>query len=92
MTIQSVRKQFTCDTCGTKGSLRWMEQHPCNVVQDVAAFGGRCEDYPCCGHVGADAGCAPQESHTSEYWTERMRLADDEGYNLYGDPADEMED
>ena len=62
--------EFTCNDCGTVGSLRWMEQHDCEAIQDVNAFGGQCEDYPCCGHLPGE--CASRESFTKEYWLERM--------------------
>lgn len=61
---------FTCNECGATGSLEWMRQHPCQEVQNVRQFGGRCEDYPCCGHLLGE--CMPQESFTKEYWLRRM--------------------
>lgn len=67
MSTLALAQSFTCNACGTSGSLRWMESHPCGHNQDVAAFGGRCEDYPCCGHTDGD-GCYALESHTSAYW------------------------
>lgn len=63
-------RTYTCNECGTRGSLRWMETHPCQEVQDVAQFGGRCEDYPCCGHPEGE--CMPSETFTKGYWLERM--------------------
>lgn len=73
---RSMLPDFTCNACGTRGTLTWMSNHPCRTIADIADFGGRCEDFPCCGHVGADAGCAPQQEHTSDYWFERMTNAD----------------
>jgi hypothetical protein len=63
-------RTYTCNDCHTTGSLRWMETHDCQGVQDVNQFGGRCEDYPCCGHM--DGECAPQERFTKEYWQDRI--------------------
>lgn len=65
---------FTCDACGANGSLRWMGTHPCGTIADLATTGGRCEDYPCCGHTDGD-GCAPLESHTADYWRHPSRAA-----------------
>jgi hypothetical protein len=70
-------KQFTCVACGTTGSLEWMRDHPCDEVQDVTRFGGRCEDYPCCGHLPGE--CMPSETFTKAYWEKRM--AEDEDYD-----------
>lgn len=75
------RPTFTCDQCGTTGSVRWMQTHDCARNREIDDTGGRCEDYPCCGHTDGD-GCKTLESHTSEYWSElmhdlRMRGLDD---------------
>jgi hypothetical protein len=41
----------TCDTCGfTTSDLSLATNHSCDVQQQ----GGRCEDYPCCGHEAGD--------------------------------------
>jgi hypothetical protein len=82
------RRSFTCNDCGTSGSSRWMESHPCGDIQNIREFGGRCEDYPCCGHVGADSGCSPQESHTSEYWSDLRQNMGEERYEEYMDMLD----
>lgn len=62
---------FTCDDCGTKGDRQWMLSHNCAHNQYVNDNGGRCEDYPCCGHTDGD-GCAARPEHTKEYWLDRM--------------------
>lgn len=67
-------RECTCNECGTVGSPRWMETHNCSAVQDVAQFGGRCEDYPCCGHANGE--CAPRESFTKEYWLDQLANED----------------
>lgn len=43
--------KMVCEPCGfTTYDVRLMEHHSC----DVQASGGRCEDYPCCGHEQGD--------------------------------------
>jgi len=83
------RRTCTCNECGTTGGIRWMQEHNCQAVQDVNEFGGRCEDYPCCGHQWGE--CAPQERFTKAYWQERYDSLDrDEQYEVdtYGWPED----
>ena len=40
-------RRATCDDCGYSGTLAALEVHSCYVQEQ----GGRCEDYPCCGHT-----------------------------------------
>ena len=41
----------TCDDCGfTSSDVHLVLNHSCDVV----SFGGRCEDFPCCGHEAGD--------------------------------------
>ena len=41
----------TCGECGfTTRDIALLTNHSCDVQQ----FGGRCEDYPCCGHESGD--------------------------------------
>ena len=65
-------QSFTCNDCGTSGSLQWMSEHPCGEVQDVTQFGGRCEDFPCCGHQMGE--CMPDERYTKAYWLAHPEL------------------
>ena len=58
------RRTATCE-CGYSGSLAAMAVHSCYVQE----MGGRCEDYPACGHTDGD-GCQTLPEHTSAYWTE----------------------
>lgn len=46
-----MRTPAACTDCGftTKDSAL-LANHSC----DVQSFGGRCEDYPCCGHEAGD--------------------------------------
>jgi hypothetical protein len=81
---------FTCNDCGTTGSLQWMQDHPCGDVQSVNEFGGRCEDYPCCGHQPGE--CAPQERFTKAYWQDRydsLSPEDRDEVDMYGWPDEE---
>lgn len=58
----------TCNSCGFSGSIGAVKVHSCYVQKS----GGRCEDFPACGHTDGD-GCQTLESHTSDYWMELMR-------------------
>ena len=58
----------TCDDCGFSGPIKSVELHSCQIHEQ----GGRCEDYPCCGHTDGD-GCQTLQSHTSEYWSNMMQ-------------------
>lgn len=57
----------TCDSCGYSGTLDAVRLHDCNVQSN----GGRCEDFPACGHTDGD-GCQTLPEHTSEYWLDMM--------------------
>lgn len=58
---------FTCNDCGSTGSARFLSSHDCSHNQQIRAQGGRCEDFPCCGHTDGD-GCITLESHTADFW------------------------
>ena len=51
--------------CGFTGTLAALALHSCAIQE----FGGRCEDYPCCGHTDG-GGCQTTPEMTSEYWVE----------------------
>lgn len=71
----------TADCCGFAGTLAAVELHDCTIVEN----GGRCEDYPCCGHTDGD-GCQMRPSHTSAFWLDHPHLLDgDDAYDGYGD-------
>jgi len=41
----------TCEDCGfSSNDLDLVKNHSCGVVEN----GGRCEDFPCCGHEAGD--------------------------------------
>ena len=43
--------EATCRNCGfSTRDVSLLRTHSC----DVQEFGGRCEDYPCCGHEAGD--------------------------------------
>jgi len=63
-----------CDDCGFEGPPAEAKVHSCYVHE----MGGRCEDYPCCGHTDGD-GCQTLPSHTADYWLNNPhRLCDHE--------------
>ncbi len=66
-----------CKVCGFTGSLREVELHDC----DIHEHGGRCEDFPCCGHKLGE--CQNRPEYTSEYWYDRIRQLEDNGYDPY---------
>ncbi len=46
-----LKQNVSCDECGfTTRDVALFNNHSC----DVQAQGGRCEDYPCCGHELGD--------------------------------------
>lgn len=61
----------TCDGCGFSGSLGEVSVHDCYVQE----MGGRCEDFPACGHTDGD-GCQTRPEHTADYWMEVVRRED----------------
>lgn len=58
-------RRAACTDCGYTGTLHALELHSCQIQET----GGRCEDYPCCGHTDGD-GCQTLPEHTMEYWLE----------------------
>ena len=68
--------EVTCSECGYSGSVELVQLHSC----DIAKNGGRCEDYPCCGHTDGD-GCQTLREHTSEYWSGLMQQLGQDRYD-----------
>jgi hypothetical protein len=66
------------------GTLRALELHDC----DIQAFGGRCEDYPCCGHTDGD-GCQTLPEHTSEFYLANPRFLHEPGSPEWFDALDD---
>jgi hypothetical protein len=78
----------TCNNCEFSGTLRELEVHSCYVQE----MGGRCEDYPCCGHTDGD-GCQTRPWHTSAYWVDNPhRMCDHESGFCDADDDDGMGD
>lgn len=51
MSTVYLRQDVTCHECGfTTRDVALFNAHSCDVQQN----GGRCEDYPCCGHEASD--------------------------------------
>jgi hypothetical protein len=57
--------EVTCNECGYAGSIERVRLHDCTIEQQ----GGRCEDFPACGHTDGD-GCQTLPQHTAEFWTD----------------------
>lgn len=70
-------RTVTCNDCSYSGSIREVEVHSCEIAQN----GGRCEDFPCCGHSVAD-GCQTRPEHTMAYWVDQYKRADEMGIDL----------
>ncbi len=82
----------TANCCGYSGTIANVELHDCAIQQN----GGRCEDYPACGHTDGD-GCQTLPEHTSGYWLDnphllRDILGDDYDDAAFGDYDDEEGD
>lgn len=65
-----------CQSCGYAGSIERVGLHSCQIAEQ----GGRCEDYPCCGHTDGD-GCQTLPEHTSEHWYRVMASMSPERYD-----------
>lgn len=63
-----------CNDCGFTGSPDAVEVHSCYVHEQ----GGRCEDYPCCGHTDGD-GCQTRPEHTSAFYYAHPHLLHEPG-------------
>lgn len=64
--------------CGYSGTLAQLELHEHRWVDEDMYPGGRCEDFPCCGHTDGD-GCRPLPSHTSEFYHRNPHLMHEPG-------------
>lgn len=75
----------TCNTCGYAGSVATVQLHSC----DVQLNGGRCEDYPCCGHTDGD-GCQTLAEHTADFYVRNPQYLYEAGSPEWYDAMDEM--
>lgn len=73
---------FTCDDCDFSGSTHTITAHDCSHESYLASNGGRCEDYPACGHSDGNS-CSTEESGTMSFWLD--------AFSKYGDDAFEMD-
>jgi hypothetical protein len=84
--------EVTAKCCGFEGTLAEVELHSC----DIHFFGGRCEDYPCCGHTDG-GGCQTTPEMTSEYYLRNpaethLGCDHNTGYCNYEEYDDERDD
>lgn len=76
--------------CNFEGTIAELELHDCDREADLVAFGGRCEDYPACGHTDGD-GCRPLPSHTSDFYYRNPHLLHEPGSPEWYDAMDDYE-
>lgn len=72
--------------CGFTGTLAALALHSC----DIQEFGGRCEDYPCCGHTDGD-GCQTRPEHTADFYHRNPHLLHEPGSPEWFDAMEEMD-
>lgn len=78
MTIIHLSAPATCSECGfSTTDVHLLANHSCDIQEQ----GGRCEDYPCCGHEAGDCNglLYGSDEAIKERAYERMRM-EDEGY------------
>lgn len=75
----------TCNECGFAGTLRALRLHDCYI----ALNGGRCEDYPCCGHTDGD-GCQTRPEHTSDFYYDNPQFLHEPGSPEWYDAMDDL--
>jgi len=73
--------------CGFSGTLAALALHDCDIFQN----GGRCEDYPCCGHTDGD-GCQTLPSHTAEFYHRNPMLMYEPGSPEWQDALADLTD
>jgi hypothetical protein len=66
----------TCNECGYSGSIERVKLHSCQIQKQ----GGRCEDFPACGHTDGD-GCQTLPQHTSEFWSDLYQKYPDQDFD-----------
>lgn len=74
----------TCNQCGHSASVADIELHSCTIAES----GGRCEDYPCCGHTDGD-GCQTLAIHTSAYYLDNPQYLHEPGSPEWFDAQDD---
>jgi hypothetical protein len=91
MTLHTKDEMVATHECGFVGTLAALELHSCDIQEQ----GGRCEDWPCCGHTDG-LGCQTTPEMTSDYYLRNPALTHlgcdhNTGYCNYED-EDEDED
>ncbi len=87
MTTATARRytmRVTCQDCQYAGTIAAVELHSC----DIQDQGGRCEDYPCCGHTDGD-GCQTLPEHTSAYYLDNPQYLHEPGSPEWYDAQDD---
>lgn len=88
MTLSRVdTRRATCTDCGYSGTLAALELHDCQIAEQ----GGRCEDYPCCGHTDGD-GCQTLPEHTSDFYYRNPQFLHEPGSPEWYDAMDDGRD
>lgn len=77
-------RRVKCVDCGYSASIADVELHDCSIQET----GGRCEDYPCCGHTDGD-GCQTLASHTSRYYLDNPHFLHEPGSPEWYDAQDD---
>ena len=72
----------TCDQCQFSGSIHALSSHDCAHENYLTEHGGRCEDFPACGHTDGDT-CSATAEGSSDYWLDM--------YSRYGDDVFDSE-
>lgn len=86
-TIDTRRAKCTeSPDCNFEGTLAALALHSCDIEQ----FGGRCEDYPCCGHTDGD-GCQTRPEHTSDFYYRNPHLLHEPGSPEWYDAMEDFE-
>lgn len=81
----------TGEQCTFSGTLAALELHQHDWIDREMYPGGRCEDYPCCGHTDGD-GCRPLPSHTSDFYLRNPHMMHEPGSPEWYDAMDEMDE
>jgi hypothetical protein len=81
----TLRFSATCPECGlTSQDVSLLNNHSCDVQKN----GGRCEDYPCCGHESGDCNglrYGSDESIKEHYYRLAASGMDDHEIDMYYD-------
>lgn len=80
-----LKQEISCNDCGfTTRDVALFNNHSC----DVEDFGGRCEDYPCCGHENGDCNGKLYGSDEAIKQAVHDRMQSDDYDPYYDEPYD----